>query len=87
MGILVAPAPVGKDLEVTLARIVVTTGVRRGFPLGHIPWMDLMGPAGEEKMRAGILTKPMKIQMHGLKKTGSIARSRGEGNKMKRALA
>lgn len=52
MKILVAP--VGKDLEVIMPRIMVTTEVRAGFNPGLIPWMDLTDPAGEEKMRAGI---------------------------------
>ncbi len=48
--ISMAPAPGGKDLEVTLARTVVTTEVGGAFTQGHVPWTDLMDPAGEEKM-------------------------------------
>lgn len=84
MGILVAPAPAGKDLEVTLASTVVTTEVP--VILGHIPWMDLMDPTGEE-MQTGILSKPTKNRMPKPKNPGSLARSRGEDNKMKRVLA
>lgn len=81
-------APVGKDLEVTLACIVVTTGVSGGFTLGHIPcMMDLIDPAGEEKMQVGILSNPMKTRMPGLKNPGSLARSKGEDNEMKGVLA
>lgn len=47
MGTLVAPAPVGKDLEVTLARIVVTTKMH--MP-GHIPRLGLMDLTGEEML-------------------------------------
>lgn len=86
MGTLVAPAPGGKDLEVILARTVVTTEVWGAVTQGHIPWMDLMHSAGEEKMWAGIWSKPMKTRMPGLKNPGSLARSRGEDNRMKRVL-
>lgn len=87
MRILVAPAPGGKSLEVTLVRTVATTEVRGAFTQGHIPWMDPMDPAGEEKMQAGIWNKPMKTRMPGLKNPGSLARSKGEDTTMKRALA
>lgn len=53
-GILVAPAPGDKDLEVTLAHTVLTTEVQGPVTQGHLPWMDLMDPTGEEKMWAGI---------------------------------
>lgn len=78
-------ATVAKDLEGTLAHIVLTTGVLEFLILGHIPWM--MYPAGEEKMQAGILNKPMTTRTAGLRNPGSLARSRGEDNKLKRALA
>lgn len=78
-------APVAKDPEVTLAHLVLTTGVLEVFILGHISWMmDLMDAAGEEKMQAGILNKPAKTQMPGLKEPGSLARSRGEDHQLKR---
>lgn len=81
-------ATVAKDLEVTLAHIVLTTGVLAGFILGHIPWMmDLNDPAGEEKMQAGILNKPMTTWTQGRKRTGSLARSKREEYKLKRLLA
>lgn len=49
MGILVALVPGGKGPEVTVARTVVTTEVWGLVTQGHIPWMDLMDPTGEEK--------------------------------------
>lgn len=86
MGILVAPAQVGKDQEATLVCIVVTVEVQGAFTQGHIPLMDRMDPAGEGKMLAGILNKTVKTRMPRLKNPGSLARSRGEGNKLKRVL-
>lgn len=50
MGIMGAPARGGKEVEVTLVRIVVTIEVRVPFTQGCIPWMDLMDPTGEGKM-------------------------------------
>lgn len=87
MRILEAPAPGGKGPEGTLVRTVVTTEVWGAVTQGHIPWMDPMDPAGEEKMQAGIWNKPMKTRMPGLKNPGSLARSKGEDNKMKRVHA
>lgn len=84
--ILVAPAPGGKDLEVTLAHTMVITEVRGAFTQGRIPWRDLMDPTGEETIGAGILNKPLKTRTPGLKNPGSLARSRGEDNKMERVL-
>lgn len=81
------PAPGGKGLEETLACTAVTTEVWAGITRGHIPWMDLMHPTGEEKMQAGLWSKQMKTRMPGLKNPGSIARSRGENNRMKKVLS
>ncbi len=86
MGTLAAPVPGGKDLEVTLARTVVTTDMWGAITQGHILWMDLMDSAGEETMRAGIWSKPMKTRMPGLKNPGSLARNKGEDSRMKRVL-
>lgn len=80
-----APAPGGKDLEVTRGRTEVTTEVRAPFTQGHIPWMVLMDPAGEEKM-AEIQNKTMKTRKPGLKTTESLAKSSKEDNKVKRVL-
>lgn len=79
-----ALAPGGKDLEVILGHIMVTTEVQAPFTQGLIPWMDLMDPAGEEKMWAGISNKPMKTRIPELKTPGSLAKSREEDNKVKR---
>lgn len=80
-----APAPGGKDLEVTWGRTEVTTEVRAPFTQGHIPWMVLMDPTGEEKM-AEIQNKPMKTRKPGLKTPESLAKSSKEDNKVKRVL-
>lgn len=51
MGILVAQAHGGKDLDVTVA----TTEVWVASSQVHIPWMDLICQTGGEKMWAEIL--------------------------------
>lgn len=81
---LVALAHGGKDPEVILGHIIVTTEVQAPFTQGLIPWMDLMDPAGEEKMWAGISNKPMKTRIPELKTPGSLVKSREEDNKVKR---
>lgn len=78
-GILAAPAPGGKDLE----GILVTTEVPVPIVQGHLSWMDLMDPTGEEKTQAGIWNKAVKTRMPGRKNLGGLARSRGGDIKMK----
>lgn len=87
MGISVAPALGGKDLEVNLDLTGVITEVEGPVTQGHSPWMDLMDPTGEEKMWTGIQNKPLKTRTPGLKNPGSLIRSKGEDNKMRGALA
>lgn len=70
-----------------MARTAVTTEVEWTFIQEHIPWMDLMDSAGEERMRAGIGSSSPKIRMTQLKSRGGLVRSRGGGNTMKRLLA
>lgn len=78
MGIVVAQAHGGKDLKVTVARIVATTEVWVASTQVHISWMDLMCQTGGEKMGAEILNILMKTKMPGLKNPESLARSRRE---------
>lgn len=81
-------APTAKDPEVTLVCMAPTSEGLRVFTLGRSPWMpDLMDQAGEEKLQAGILNKPTKTRMLGLKNTGGLARRPGgEDHKLTRLL-
>lgn len=50
MGVLEVQAPGGKDLVVSLCHTVAATGMQVATSQVLIPWMDLMDPAGGEKM-------------------------------------
>lgn len=54
MGVSVAPAPGGRDLEATMGRPVAATGTWAGTTQVHIPWTDLIGQTGEEMSRVEI---------------------------------
>lgn len=86
MGVLEAPTPGGRDLEVTMGRTVAAIGLWAVTTQVHIPWMDLRGQTGEEMIQVEIWNKPVKTRTPGRKNPGSLVRSTEEENKTRRKV-